>query len=342
MNVKSNIFDDLFIFEMANNHNGDVKLAIKIIESIASLSEKHQINAAVKLQYRDMATFVHPEYRERKDIRQIPRFFDTDLPKEDYKKIIDSIKSKKLLSIVTPFDEKSVSLCEEHGVDAIKIASCGCDDWPLLETVAAIKKPVVSSFGAHILSQIDEVYDFWSNKGIPFAMLHCIAAYPVKDLSFQLDFIDTMIQRYPGAAIGYSGHEDPNNHLISQIAAAKGARIFERHVGIATDTVSLNSYSLDEAEMEKWVLSIKYVRSVCALSVEEKTVSKAEQETMLALKRGVYVKKPFKKGETITLDDVFYAIPCMERYQLNSSEFRKSIVASKDYGINDALTEKLH
>lgn len=187
------IFNDLFIFEMANNHNGDVDLAIRIVKTVSEIAKQYNINAAVKIQYRDMNTFVHPDYRESKDIRQIPRFYNTDLTKAEYKRIITAVKKEKLLSMCTPFDEISVDLCMEHDVDIIKIASSGCEDWPLIEKAVTIGKPLVISFGAHTLQHMDRVYSFLSRRNAVFAMLHCIASYPVVDLAFQLDIIQKMI-----------------------------------------------------------------------------------------------------------------------------------------------------
>ena len=41
-----------------------------------------------------------------------------------------------------------------------------------------------------------------------------------------------MIERYRNVAIGWSTHEDQDNVAAVQIAYAKGARLFERHVGL--------------------------------------------------------------------------------------------------------------
>ena len=48
---------------MANNHEGSVAHGLKIIDIVANLAKKHQINAAVKLQLRELETFIHPEYK---------------------------------------------------------------------------------------------------------------------------------------------------------------------------------------------------------------------------------------------------------------------------------------
>ena len=44
----------LYIFEMANNHQGSVEHAKKIIDEFSSLAKRMNINAAVKLQFRQL------------------------------------------------------------------------------------------------------------------------------------------------------------------------------------------------------------------------------------------------------------------------------------------------
>ena len=60
--------DLLFVFEMANNHQGDVEHGLRIISEMGQIAGRHGIKAAVKLQYRDLDTFIHPDYLGRADV----------------------------------------------------------------------------------------------------------------------------------------------------------------------------------------------------------------------------------------------------------------------------------
>ena len=73
------LFEDLFIFEMANNHQGSVEHGLRIIEAMAGIAKRRGIRAGVKLQYRDLDTFIHPDYAARTDVKHIPRFLGTRL-----------------------------------------------------------------------------------------------------------------------------------------------------------------------------------------------------------------------------------------------------------------------
>lgn len=336
----NNIFNDLFIFEMANSHQGSVEHGIKIIKAMGRIARKYNIRAAVKLQYRNLDTFIHPEYVKRNDVKHIPRFLGTRLEFEDFRELVDAIHDEDMIAMSTPFDEDSVDWCLDHGIDIIKVASCSALDWPLLTKVAFAKKPVIISTGGKKLSDIDKIYNFFTHKGAEFALLHCIAEYPAPKESLQLDFIERMQKRYPGVTIGYSGHEDPSDNIVPMLAIAKGAEILERHVGYPTDKITLNAYSMNPDQADMWVKSALDAKEMCRCKRDrDKYISQEELDSLNSLMRGVYVRRDIKAGEEILEDDIFYAMPCHEG-QMNSGEFVEGLIASKDYKVNDGLYEK--
>jgi sialic acid synthase SpsE len=121
-----------YIFEMANNHQGSVSHAKKIIDEFSNLSKKYNLNAGIKLQFRNLDTFIHDDYKNS-DLKYVKRFNDTRLTKKQFKEIVDYIHTSGMLSISTPFDNESLPMFDELGVEVLKIASCSVDDWPLLE-----------------------------------------------------------------------------------------------------------------------------------------------------------------------------------------------------------------
>ena len=56
----------LFVFEMANNHMGNVEHGLKIIRKLHEVSSRFDFNFGVKLQYRDLDTFIHPDFRNKR------------------------------------------------------------------------------------------------------------------------------------------------------------------------------------------------------------------------------------------------------------------------------------
>lgn len=333
-------FNDLIIFEMANSHQGSVEHGIKIIKEMGKIARKYNINAAVKLQYRDLNSFIHPDFRERDDVKHIPRFMSTRLSFEQFCELVQVVKEEGLVSISTPFDEEGVRWCVEQDLDIIKIASCSSMDWPLMEEAAKVGKPLIVSTGGKTISDIDKIYNFLTHREVEFSLLHCVAEYPVPLERIQLDFIDRMKKRYRNIPIGYSGHEDPNDHIVSMLTVAKGATIFERHVGLPTDTISLNAYSMNPQQADKWVESIIHAKTICTLRKEDtKYISQEELDSLQSLARGVYTKGNIIAGGVINREDVYFAMPLQEG-QMTSGEFYEGLVATKNYIANAPLKEK--
>ncbi|MBO4505039.1 MAG: hypothetical protein J5728_01275, partial [Lachnospiraceae bacterium] len=84
------LFDNLFIFEMANSHQGSVEHGIDIIRAMGRIARKYNIRAAVKLQYRELDSFIHPDYKGRTDIKHIPRFESTRLMPEQFNRLVEA------------------------------------------------------------------------------------------------------------------------------------------------------------------------------------------------------------------------------------------------------------
>ena len=336
----NNMFEDLFIFEMANSHQGSVEHGTDIIKAMSRIARKYNIKAAVKLQFRNLDNFIHPDYVNRKDVKHIPRFMGTRLEYEDFRELVDAIHDEGMIAISTPFDEDGVDWCMDMGLDIIKVASCSSLDWPLLTKISQTRKPIIISTGGKTLSDIDKIYNFLTHRKCEFAILHCIAEYPAPKERLQLSFISRMKRRYPEVTIGYSGHEDPEDNIVPMLAIAKGARILERHVGIPTETITLNAYSMNPEQADRWVKSVLEARLICDMKKDDtKYVSQEELDSINSLMRGVYLKKGVKQGEMIRREDVFFAMPCGNK-QMNSGEFNEGMTASRDYEVNEPLMEK--
>ncbi|WP_417746077.1 N-acetylneuraminate synthase family protein [Rosistilla oblonga] len=330
----------LFIFEMANNHQGSLNHGLAIVEEMAKVAERLNIHAAVKLQYRDLDTFIHPDFVAREDVKHIPRLLSTRLSWVEFKTLVQAIRDAGMMAIVTPFDEVSVDRCLDHGVDIIKVASCSANDWPLLEAIAAAGKPVICSTGGCRLADIDKIVSFFEHRRVQdLSLLHCVGIYPTDDMDQQLSFMQKMLRRYPMCRVGFSGHERPDNHGPGRAAIAMGAKILERHVGLPTETIQLNAYSMSPEQTDAWVRAVLQIAQITGEEIEEKTISDAENASLLSLKRGVFAKRPITAGEPLQLESVFFAMPC-EEGQMASCDWQDGLVASRKYAVNERIFER--
>ena len=294
-----------YIFEMANNHQGSVDHAKKIIDDFAELAKRKNIKAGIKLQFRNLDTFIHPKFKEREDLKYIKRFNDTRLSKEEFGQIVDYINKKGLLSISTPFDNESLPLFDSLGVDVLKIASCSVDDWPLLREVCKINRKIIISTGGATIKHLRKVYNLFKKNGRDFAFLHCIAEYPTPIENAFLGRIKKLKEEFPDIEIGYSTHESPKDKAVSPYAVAMGATIVEKHVGKVTEDISLNDYSCTVEQMEEVIDEIQFYET--AFQGEF-----SESEALKQLKRGVFANIELNSGYTIREKDLYYAMPLQE------------------------------
>src|ERR1700689_997414 len=152
--IDKDIFEDLFVLEMANNHLGSVERGLKIIGEFAQVVRFNNIRATIKLQFRDVEKFVHPNYVTIKN-RYIQKTLKTRMTDPEYAALVKAIRQAGCMPTATPFDERSVDLCCELGLPILKIASSDLNDWMLIEKIATTKKPVVLSTGGSSLKDID-------------------------------------------------------------------------------------------------------------------------------------------------------------------------------------------
>ena len=332
-------FEDLFVFEMANNHQGIKEHGLKIINAMADIAERQGVRAAMKLQFRDLDTFIHPDWRESTENKHIPRFLSTRLSDGEFALLVEETKRRGMVSICTPFDEPSVDRIERLGIEVIKIGSCSAHDWPLLERVAAAGKPVICSTGGLTIRDIDKIVSFFQKRAVHFALMHCVAQYPTPNNKLHLNQIEVMRARYPGVTIGFSTHEDPTNLNAVRVAYAKGARIFEKHVGFPTDEITLNTYSATPEQAKAWIAAYKEARDACG-HTGERAIEEKEIADLRSLMRGVWAKEEIAKGTAIRRDQVFFAMPLQEG-QLVSGRWEEGMIADRDYAPNEGLSAEL-
>jgi sialic acid synthase SpsE/mannose-6-phosphate isomerase-like protein (cupin superfamily) len=308
--VESKIPKPLITFEMANNHMGDVAHGEHMICAFAELCKEFpEFSFAFKLQYRNLDTFIHPAIRDRKDIQHVKRFNETKLSRSEFDRLILAIKKAGFISMVTPFDEDSVEVIEDQGIDIIKIASCAFNDWPLLERVAQTRRPIIASTAGASLQALDAVISYLMHREKDFAILHCVAEYPAAKDKMQLNQIDFLRDRYPSLRIGFSTHEDPQDSEIVKLAVAKGADIFEKHVGLPTKEYSLNAYSASPEQVREWLQAIRQALAVCGHTGERSPVNPAEQTSLHSLRRGAFARRAIPAGSRISREDIYFAFP---------------------------------
>lgn len=314
----------LFVFEMANNHMGDVEHGARTIRAMREACDGFDevFDFAFKLQYRDLDTFIHASLRGRDDLKYIKRFEETRLSEEAFLNLIGEMRTQGFRTVCTPFDERSVDCIEAHGIDTVKIASCSFTDWPLLERVALTGKPVIASTAGATLQEIDNVVSFFAHRGKPLTLMHCVGEYPTPDAALQINQIGLLLARYPDCRIGYSTHESPDNTTAVMLALAKGASVFEKHVVLPTERYTANAYSANPDQVRAWLAAARHALVMCGAAGHRYTPSATERASLQSLRRGVFTTRPVPVGVELDTERVEFAFPPAEG-QLTANDWSK-------------------
>ncbi len=283
--------------------------ALRMIEEFSSVAREFPFRFAFKFQFRDIDNFIHPDYRTRMDVPYVERFTNTRLPLEHVKELKENIENYGFLTICTPFDEVSVDHVMELDFAAIKIASCSFNDWPLLEKIILTDKPMIASTAGASTETIDNVVSFFHHRQKQFALMHCVGEYPTAARYLQMNQIDYFRQRYPDVPIGYSTHESPENTSSIQLAIAKGAMIFEKHIAIDTERYPKNAYSATPDQVRRWLESAQAAFEMCGVQNRRRDASEKELADLRRFKRGVFMKIAAEPGTQVTTNNTFFAFP---------------------------------
>lgn len=339
--MRSAIFEDLFVLELANNHLGKLQRGLHIVQTYGRLVRFNNVRAAMKLQFRDVDHFIHKDYRQRQDIRYIKKTIDTKLSWDDYATLCKAVRENGMVTMATPFDEFSVDKCVELGVQIIKLASSDIKDWVLIEKIATTKKPVIASTGGSSLRDMDDLVSFFNRRSIPFAINHCVSIYPSEDDELELNQIDFMVDRYPENVIGFSTHEQYDWRASVQMAYAKGARTFERHVDVDDDGIKVTPYNSLPAQVDEWFKAYAKAKEMCgSAGTSRRIVPQKEVRYLDALVRGIYAARDLPIGTILSEGDFYLAIPLLKgqiscRELMRGEVLLNDVKADRPIGISD-------
>jgi N,N'-diacetyllegionaminate synthase len=280
----------IFIAEIGGNHNGDIDLAQKMIDSAISSGAR-----IIKFQTYTISNFTAEDHIGYSD------FARESLTYEEFTSLANYCDQNNVIFLSTPFDEKSADFLDKLGVPAFKIASGDLTHLKLIRHIAKKNKPIFLSTGASTWEMIDEAVDsITSLTNAPLSLLHCVAAYPAPDNETNLSLIKTLQVRY-NKTVGFSDHSIGID--VSLAAIALGAQIIEKHFTIDRSLPGGdNDISILPDELKQMIESANRIR--LAMGSSERTPTTSEMEIQALIRRGLIVTKNLKSGDVLSLDDI--------------------------------------
>jgi len=320
----------LVIAEIGINHEGQIDKAIKMVDDAASMGCE-----CVKFQCHVIDDEMVPN-----DV--IPGNADESiwdimsrcaLTEQEEIYLKDYVHEKGLIYLSTPFSRAAADRLEKMNVEAYKIGSGECNNYPLIEHIASFNKPIILSTGMNNISSIKPAVQIFDKYNIPYALLHCTSMYPTPYEKVRLGALNDLKNEFPEAIIGLSDHSMGNFTCFA--AVSMGAKILEKHF---TSDKTWDGpdvpISLNPDELKDLVIGATSIFKALGGS---KDILKEEKPTIDFAYACVVSINKIKKGEILSKDNIWVKRPGTG--EIKAKDYEKIIgkKSLKDIDINKQL-----
>ena len=298
------------IAEAGVNHNCDVQLGYKLIETAAASGAD-----AIKFQnYKAgrIATRVAPRYWVEPDDPHGSQWDTFDrldkLSDRDFKALLGYARQVGITAFSTPFDDLAVDFLASLDVPAFKIASADLTCHGLIARAARVGKPMILSTGTSTLAEVEEALEVCRRAGNEeVVLLHCTLKYPCPPEGINLRMMEHLMRAFPELPVGLSDHSLGTS--VPQAAVALGACMIEKHYTVDKTLPGSPDHhlSVDPGDMKAMVEGIRTVER--ALGQGVKGLEPLEHEAFLFARRSVTSASDIPKGVTITAEMLTYKRP---------------------------------
>ena len=165
---------------------------------------------------------------------------------------------------------------------------------------------MIISTGGALIDDVQRAYDTIMAINPQLGILQCTAGYPAAFEELDLRVVSQYRERFPGAVIGYSGHD---NGIAMPVAAyVLGARIVEKHFTLnramkGTD----HAFSLEPVGLRKMVRDLE--RTHKALGDGRKKIYDSEKAPIIKMGKSLVVARDLPAGHVLTKDDIVMKSP---------------------------------
>lgn len=300
-------YPPLVIAEMGINHEGSLETAFEMVDAAARAGVeilKHQTHI-VDDEMCEAAKKVIPGNADVSIYEIMKR---CALSEKEEIALKEYVESKGMIFLSTPFSRAAADRLMKMNVQAFKIGSGECNNYPLLEHVAQAHKPVILSTGMNTIASIRKAVDIFNRYRVPVALLHTTNLYPTPFNLVRLGAMQEMAEAFPNCVYGLSDHT--TNNLACLSAVALGASIVERHFTDRMDRKGPDiCCSMDEQAARELIEQSRIIHSMRG---GHKGPLPEEQVTIDFAYATVVTIRPVRKGECFTKDNIWVKRPGMD------------------------------
>ena len=279
------------IAEIGNNHQGDLKMAIKLIKAA-----KESGADCAKFQMRTMSSL----YRNTDRSNDLGTEYTLDLlsrfqlSDEDLYQCFDYCSKLDMMPLCTPWDIASLKKLEDYGMQAYKVASADFTNYELLDALVQTKKPLIISTGMSTEFECIQTIEFLNRKTSNFVLLHCNSTYPTPFKDVNLNYLKTL-KKISKGPVGYSGHE--RGIAVAIAASAMGAVVIEKHLTFNKNQEGNDhKVSLLPNEFKQMARGIKEVSASLGTNIE-RILTQGELINRENLAKSIIAKRTIYPGD---------------------------------------------
>ncbi len=289
------------IAEAGVNHNGDLDLALLLVDAAADAgadavkfqtfkTENIILSWAPKARYHVETTGGDAEQTWFELLKT------QELTRAMHEAIIERCRARGILFLSTPYDEDSVRLLDDLDVALFKVASTDADNVALLDAMARTGRPVILSSAMSRPEEIKASADALRRAGCRgIAVLQCTGSYPAPADQANLKAMIPLAELCD-AVPGYSDHVPGFTAAVAAIAL--GANVYEKHFTLDRALPGPDHRaSVEPDELKELVRLIREAESLLGDGV--KRIMPSEEANRTKLRKFVVARLAIAKGETI-------------------------------------------
>ncbi len=311
-----------FVAEAGLNHNGNLKIAKQLIDEAFNCGAD-----AIKFQTYKTTEFL------TKNSEYLDFFKNVELSYEEFKELNDYSKNVGITFFSSPFDIKSAEFLVKLGIPCFKIASSDLTNYPLIQTVAKAKTPLIISTGLSTMEEVENAVNTCLHEGNnKIILLHCVANYPALPNEVNLSSIETMKKKF-NFPVGFSDNGDSS--LVDIVAVSMGANIIEKHFTLDKHFDGPDhSFSIEPKSLKILINQIRQIELMKGDGI--KVPQKSEKQNRDIIRKSIYINKEISKGESLKEENISIKRPAISI----QPEFFNEIIGrkvNKDFKIDEPI-----
>lgn len=321
----------IFIAEAGVNHNGDLKMALDLVDAAAEAGAdmiKFQTFSAENLVTKSAQLADYQRAQLGNEQSQFEMLSRLELDRDAHFVLLEQCTARGIEFLSTPFDLPSLNfLTEKLSRPVLKIGSGDLTNAPLLYAAAKTGRKIMLSTGMASLGQIElalgllalgfsdppppslsrnAMLHAWADPARrrclqdKVTLLHCVSNYPASPKATNLAALRTLSQAFQ-LPVGYSDHTLGGVASIS--AVALGAIVIEKHLTLdKTLPGPDHSASSEPDELAQIVADVRLAELMMGSPV--KACTEEEWSTVGAARKAVVAAQPIAAGHHLTAENI--------------------------------------